>query len=542
MGIDRRQRLLQLRHCCHTAAPPALTTEGLRKLGITPGRQVVVGMPRFTEQGLHAVETVVEHDHHRLCTGEAHHTDFLHGELVGTITGHQHDPALGIGQGTPQCRRRRPADRAPEGLAFNRHPIRQAHGIELEQAGAGVGHQQIRGPQKPLQTPIETRRSRGLISITAQGKQGLRLHRALLSPLTRSGICGLATLDQPSQNLAEAHAGEHLITGLNPVGMKGNHPACIQMAAPETCVEVLHHQPTQIDQEVGLLDNPLQGSRRRPHAVVHPQEGGVPLAEQRLVHRRGGVGKPRGLKEGGKRVHQAEALEGDRWHHQRALRPGQALHHQIEHSLQLDGHTGVLIDHAHRCSLDRRTGDRHQRQIHRHREVSGPRILQSLVDHPLQLHHHVLGSEPGTHTTGGSRDCLEAVVARIAEGVVADQSLTHDAHAGGAHQVKHGDSLGHRTHHAIESTEFANAVGGANNPGTTATGIAIGGIGRIQLVGRWHPLQSRMHLHRVIEGKGVITRHPEHMADSEVRQPIQYVGHNRRRHQYRSETTALVWR
>ena len=39
---------------------------------------------------------------------------------------------------------------------------------------------------------------------------------------------------------------------------EGHNPARVKGLTPKTCVEVLQHQPTKIDQEIGLLHNVLQ--------------------------------------------------------------------------------------------------------------------------------------------------------------------------------------------------------------------------------------------------------------------------------------------
>ena len=49
--------------------------------------------------------------------------------------------------------------------------------------------------------------------------------------------------------------------------------------------------------------------------------------------------------------------------------------------------------------------------------------------------------------------------------------------------MKHRETFGHRTHQAIEGTQFPDAVGGADDAGPTSTGIAVGRIGRIQFIG-----------------------------------------------------------
>ena len=64
------------------------------------------------------------------------------------------------------------------------------------------------------------------------------------------------------------------------------------MTAPETGVEVLHHQSAHVDEQIGVFHHTLQSSRSGAHAVVHPKEGGMPFTEQGLVHRRGGIGQP----------------------------------------------------------------------------------------------------------------------------------------------------------------------------------------------------------------------------------------------------------
>ena len=48
--------------------------------------------------------------------------------------------------------------------------------------------------------------------------------------------------------------------------------------------------------------------------------------------------------------------------------------------------------------------------------------------------------------------------------------------------MKHRETFGHRTHQAIECTQFSDAVGRADDAGPTSTCIAVGRVGRIQFI------------------------------------------------------------
>ena len=157
MRVDLSQGLLELSHGCGATAPPALASESCWDVGIAPLGQIVVGVSRFTDQCLHPIEAVVQNNHYRLRSREAHHAYLLHRELVRTITGHQHHPMVGFGNGTSQARRGAPTDRTPKSLAFHAHAGRESNGVEFQQAGASVRDQDIVGTQETLQAGIKIR-------------------------------------------------------------------------------------------------------------------------------------------------------------------------------------------------------------------------------------------------------------------------------------------------------------------------------------------------------------------------------------------------
>ena len=64
-------------------------------------------------------------------------------------------------------------------------------------------------------------------------------------------------------------------------------------------------------------------------------------------------------------------------------------------------------------------------------------LPQSLPDHSLQFFNAVVGRENSGHTAGGTGDRLVAIIIRIAEVVVGDQSQSLDPFAWHTHQMEH---------------------------------------------------------------------------------------------------------
>jgi len=111
-----------------------------------------------------------------------------------------------------------------------------------------------------------------------------------------------------------------------------------------------------------------------------------------------------------------------------------------------------------------------------------------------------------------------------------DQPLANDPLTGCADQMKDGKTFCHGSHQAIECTEFTHAVGGADNASPSSASVTISRIGRIQFIGRRNPLQPWMHLHRIVDGKGIVAGNTEDMANAEIGESIKGVGHDRWRH------------
>ena len=59
-----------------------------------------------------------------------------------------------------------------------------------------------------------------------------------------------------------------------------------------------------------------------------------------------------------------------------------------------------------------------------------------------------------------------------------------------------------------------------------ASGIPIGGIGRIEFVGAAHPGQAWMHFNGIVDRERVVAGNTEDMLNAQIRQSVQGVLHN----------------
>src|SRR5277367_4848895 len=128
------QCLIKFAACLDTHRQPVAAAQGVRKLGIIPGCDMVVSdLGIFAEQPLDEIAVVVEHEHDRLQGKTSELAYLLRGELMRTVTGHQYDPLVRCRNSGAEGSWGRPTNRSPERLVMKgrglRHPGKsKAHG------------------------------------------------------------------------------------------------------------------------------------------------------------------------------------------------------------------------------------------------------------------------------------------------------------------------------------------------------------------------------------------------------------------------------
>ena len=87
------------------------------------------------------------------------------------------------------------------------------------------------------------------------------MNRARLPPSLLSLAFRRQAIGQSFEQIGQADAGKHLVSGLNPVGSEADDSAWIQLIASEARVEVFHDQSTHIQQQIGPFDHLFQSFR-----------------------------------------------------------------------------------------------------------------------------------------------------------------------------------------------------------------------------------------------------------------------------------------
>jgi hypothetical protein len=82
--------------------------------------------------------------------------------------------------------------------------------------------------------------------------------------------------------------------------------------------------------------------------------------------------------------------------------------------------------------------------------------------------------------------------------------------------MKHRHMFSIGTGDGVDRAEFTHAKGRAHGAHTFDPGIAIGGVGRIQLVGAANPSQTRVMADRIVHGEGIIPWHAKDIGDADV--------------------------
>ena len=118
---------------------------------------------------------------------------------------------------------------------------------------------------------------------------------------------------------------------------------------------------------------------------------------------------------------------------------------------------------------------------------------------------------------------MVAIIIRIAEVVVGDQSQSLDTFAWHTHQVEHRQTVRPTAHHPVEGGQFADPVGGGKCRRSADAGISVGGVGGIEFVGATHPFQTRDIFDGIVNGEGVVARHPEYLVDAQLGDPLKNV-------------------
>ncbi len=109
-----------------------------------------------------------------------------------------------------------------------------------------------------------------------------------------------------------------------------------------------------------------------------------------------------------------------------------------------------------------------------------------------------------------------------------DQAQALDAFAGHADDMEDRQPVRLGPHHPVERGQFPDPVGGGQDRRAPDTGVAVGGVGRIEFVGATHPVQSGDSFDGVVDREGVITGNAEDLVDAESGQSLQGVFGDRR--------------
>lgn len=154
--------------------------------------------------------------------------------------------------------------------------------------------------------------------------------------------------------------------------------------------------------------------------------------------------------------------------------------------------------------------------VHGNYDVGGRTLAQHFADDALELIDGVVRRQARADAGGRRRERLEVAIDAIAQRVVGHQLLMGDAAGGRADQVEHGKAVRLAAHDAIQRTELAHAIGGAEDGRALAPGIAVCGVGGIELIGAGNPRQRRARLDCIVDGEGIIAGYAEGSVDAEL--------------------------
>ena len=184
--------------------------------------------------------------------------------------------------------------------------------------------------------------------------------------------------------------------------------------------------------------------------------------------------------------------------------------------LELGGVAFSAKDVRQTFSLHRVSLDRHEGIVLGDQEIGRFAEAKGLTDQTLHFCHDVVRSDMGADPAAGGGDIKKVAIDTIAEGVVSNQLLALDPGGWGSDDMENRNTMSFGAHHAVDGTEFADGVRGGEHSGAAAAGIAVGGVGGVELVGADHPLHPAGRLDGVINREGVVAGNSKGAVDAEI--------------------------
>ena len=228
---------------------PIGASERERQFGISPRRQIVVGPIRIFFQGsLDKIAFVVENKDGDIGGEPAHAADLVRRQLVGALPGNEDRASARIGERNAKGSGRRPADRAPQDLSFDPHPIRERHRHQAKPGTASFKNDRISSTDEGGVAWIE-RIHRDLV----RWLPGDRRRRAFDRSAKRRG--GQLQLCEFDEHVRKADAAYHFLANPDVIETDGDKSRRVELRRIRSGGDVVEADAAKIKHEVGALDD-----------------------------------------------------------------------------------------------------------------------------------------------------------------------------------------------------------------------------------------------------------------------------------------------
>lgn len=427
-----------------------------------------------------------------------HGADFLSGQLERTITNKQDGSAaaglLGSESGT-LASTDGPADAAPEDLAHGCDVLGELGVPDTKVGGAGLGDDNVVGAKELADAgpqPGVLDDSLGLVG------GGLVLETVDDLAVLPGGM-GADEVGQLDEDAAHAHAGIGGVADDAVVAVEVDGVELRGLVGEAGGVEVALEAADGQDQ-VGRL-NGLLDVRVRAATGVDADVVGVLLVDAALAHGGDEDGDVGPVDEGVDLVQDAMAHGAGVDQNDGLLGGVEVLEGDVDDVVLLLGVVGGLrqVDGG----LEPGSVDGGLGHVGRQHDVDGPRLDPALSQGVVDLDGDVgrvdqLGDVAGD----GSAHVGEDVKVAVAQGVMEEHAIALRLGRGAADDVDDGDVLRVGAGGAVDGGELTDAKGGEEGAHAIDTGVAVGGVGGVELVDAADPVEAA--LEEVVERDEVV--------------------------------------
>ena len=325
---------------------------------------------------------------------------------------------------------------------------------------------------------------------------------------------------QPGKNIRQ-HAGCEIgFTHADVVRSDHDLFAGIDEAGPFAGIEVFFKNFPEAEHQVRGFHRASRGGGGGSVAIEETGILGMGFVHHALVHGREHKGNP-GAGENGKQLRLGTvAFDLKRGYGQRALGFFEVGVDGADGGLYLGrvafsaGHIGQTPP-LHRGALDGHVG-----VVLRNQKVGRLAEPEGLTDQALHLRHNIVRGDVGADPAARRGEVEKVAIDPVPECVMGDKFLALNPCRRGPDEVEDGNAMGFCAHDTVHGTELAHAVGGGENGGSTAAGIAVGGVGGVELVGADHPLHPAGKLDGVVNREGVVAGNAKGVLDAKVCQTV----------------------